>query len=101
MITGKEVKRVASERGFRPEVVEKVLRLLDIMDRLHRHPFTKSAWCSREAQPSSRLMDRVLNEGVIEPELLDEDPDVQDRICKQPMLIWKARHVREHGRRVG
>ena len=34
MITGREITRVAAETGFRPEVVEKVLRLQGILARL-------------------------------------------------------------------
>jgi nucleotidyltransferase AbiEii toxin of type IV toxin-antitoxin system len=44
MITGGEVARVAAETGFRPEVVEKALRLCGILDRLDRHPLTQGAW---------------------------------------------------------
>ncbi|MDP2956003.1 MAG: nucleotidyl transferase AbiEii/AbiGii toxin family protein [Longimicrobiales bacterium] len=44
MITGEDVSRVAGLAGFRPEVVEKVLRLHGILDRLDRHEMTSGAW---------------------------------------------------------
>ena len=44
MITARDVARVASETGFRSEVVEKVLRLHGILDRLDRHEITRGAW---------------------------------------------------------
>lgn len=44
MITGREVSRIAAETGFRPEVVEKVLRLQGILDRLGRHELTTGTW---------------------------------------------------------
>lgn len=43
-----------------------------------------------------RFLDRLLDDGQIEAEALDGDPDVQARIRAQPMLIWKAQNVREH-----
>ena len=45
-----------------------------------------------------RFLDRLLDDGEIDAETLHDDPAVQERIRKQPMLGWKARHVREHRR---
>jgi len=42
-----------------------------------------------------RFLDRLLDSGEIEAAALHADPDVQDRIRKQPMLVGKAMHVRE------
>jgi hypothetical protein len=44
MITAGDVAGVATQTGFRPEVVEKVLRLHGILDRLDRHEVTRGAW---------------------------------------------------------
>jgi len=44
MITASDVARVASETGFRADVVEKVLRLHGILDRLDRHKVTHGTW---------------------------------------------------------
>jgi len=44
MTTLQAVKRVAAESGFRPDAVEKVLRLCGILERLDRHPTTRDAW---------------------------------------------------------
>ncbi|MEE8117792.1 MAG: nucleotidyl transferase AbiEii/AbiGii toxin family protein [Gemmatimonadales bacterium] len=53
---------------------------------------TLLAWSEGER----RFLDRLLDEGEIEPEHLDPDRAVQDRVRMQPMLQWKARNVREH-----
>ena len=44
MITASIVARVAEETGFRPEVVEKVLRLSGILARLDRHEVAGGGW---------------------------------------------------------
>jgi hypothetical protein len=44
MITRSQVQSVATASRFRPEPVEKVLRLIDILRRLDRHEVTSSAW---------------------------------------------------------
>lgn len=44
MITSRDVALVADETGFRPDVVEKVLRLHGILARLDRHPTTRGTW---------------------------------------------------------
>jgi hypothetical protein len=50
------------------------------------------SWSARER----RFLDRLLTEGEIDAALLHDDPDVQERIRQQPMLVWKAQHVRAH-----
>jgi predicted nucleotidyltransferase component of viral defense system len=42
------------------------------------------------------FLDLVLDDGRIEPGLLAEDSALAERIGQQPMLLWKARNVREH-----
>jgi predicted nucleotidyltransferase component of viral defense system len=44
VITSREITRIAETSGFRPESVEKVLRLCGILERLDRHPTTRGAW---------------------------------------------------------
>ena len=44
MITSRYVKKTAIASGFRPDMVEKILRLRDILARLDRHPVTSDAW---------------------------------------------------------
>ncbi len=36
--------QVAAESGFRPDAVEKLLRLCGVLERLDRHPTTRDAW---------------------------------------------------------
>ena len=48
------------------------------------------------SQDERRFLDRLLDEGEIEPEHLHPDPTVQERVRMQPMLRWKAQNVRGH-----
>jgi hypothetical protein len=36
----------------------------------------------------------MITAGDVAPALLDDDAGVQERIRRQPMLNWKAQHVR-------
>lgn len=48
-------------------------------------------------QKSEReFLDLVLAEGRREPRLLTDDDALAARIARQPMLLWKAQHAREH-----
>ncbi|MBE3133598.1 MAG: nucleotidyl transferase AbiEii/AbiGii toxin family protein [Acidobacteria bacterium] len=47
-----------------------------------------------------RFLDCLLDSGEIEAAALHADPDVQERIRRQPMLVWKANHVRERQRTI-
>jgi hypothetical protein len=47
-------------------------------------------WSQRERE----FLDCFLDHGEIEPPLLTDDPALQTRILKQPMLQWKQMHVR-------
>jgi predicted nucleotidyltransferase component of viral defense system len=42
------------------------------------------------------FLDRLLDEGVIDPGLLTSVPELQKRIQDQPLLQWKALNVRKH-----
>jgi hypothetical protein len=44
VITSRDIALVVEETGFRPEVVEKVLRLHGILGRLDSHPLTRDRW---------------------------------------------------------
>jgi hypothetical protein len=46
-----------------------------------------------------RFLDRLHDDGVVDVEALHTDATVQERIRTQPMLLWKAQNVREHGGR--
>lgn len=43
-----------------------------------------------------RFLDRLLDEGDIEPEHLTDEDTLRHRISRQPMLLWRQQHVREH-----
>ena len=51
-------------------------------------------WSNRERQ----FLDQLLDNGEVAPALLDDDAGVQERIRRQPMLNWKAQHVRARRR---
>ena len=66
-----------------------------------------TAWIERKVPPAvetllswtageRRFLDHLLDDGEIDAAALHEDPNVQERIHRQPMLQWKAMHVREH-----
>ncbi len=42
------------------------------------------------------FLDRLLDEGEIEPSLLTPDKDLQERIGRHPLLEWKALNVKKH-----
>lgn len=47
----------------------------------------------------SAFLDLLLEEGEIDATLLTSDSALQERIQDQPLLEWKAQHVRRHKRR--
>ena len=42
------------------------------------------------------FLDLLLDQGEIDPTLLTDDPILQKRILKQPLLEWKAQNVHKH-----
>ncbi|MBC8327854.1 MAG: nucleotidyl transferase AbiEii/AbiGii toxin family protein [Planctomycetes bacterium] len=46
--------------------------------------------------PEREFLDRLHDEGEVDASLLHQDPEVQERIMTQPMLLWKAQNVRRH-----
>ncbi len=50
-------------------------------------PFTEAEMC---------FLDRLLDHGEINPELIVEDAELADRIRRHPALLWKALNVRQH-----
>ncbi len=61
-------------------------------------PDQPSGWHLSSRQPERAFLDRLIDAGEVEASLLTEDPGLQDRIAAQPMLRWKAMHVRRfHG----
>jgi hypothetical protein len=42
------------------------------------------------------FLDRLLDDGVIDPSGLAVDDRVKARIAAMPMLAWKAQNVRQH-----
>jgi len=44
----------------------------------------------------TEFLNRILSKGEIEPFLITTDIDLQERIKRHPMLLWKAMNVRKH-----
>jgi predicted nucleotidyltransferase component of viral defense system len=44
------------------------------------------------------FLDRFLDTAEIEPQLLTGDPDLRERIRKQPMLLWKQQYLQKRAR---
>ena len=42
------------------------------------------------------FLDRLHSKGELDASLLHPDPDLQQRILLQPMLLWKSQNVRQH-----
>ena len=41
------------------------------------------------------FLDRLLEDGEVEPALLTPDEDVQRRVRAHPLLEWKAQNIRQ------
>jgi predicted nucleotidyltransferase component of viral defense system len=48
------------------------------------------------AKGEKAFLDRLLDEGELEPSLLTSDPSMIERIKSHPLLQWKALNVRQH-----
>lgn len=48
------------------------------------------------AENEKRFLDRILDAGSIESELLTDEIQLQERIRNHPMLVWKAINVKKH-----
>ncbi len=46
------------------------------------------------------FLDLLLDKGEIAPDLLTDDPSLQDRLGRHPLLAWKAVNVRRHREQV-
>ena len=47
-------------------------------------------------EPELEFLDRLLDHGEIRPGLLTGDPELADRLGRQPQLAWNAQHVTRH-----
>jgi hypothetical protein len=53
---------------------------------------TLLAWRKNERE----FLDRLMEKGEVAPDLLTKDPALRERVAVQPMLRWKALHVRRY-----
>jgi predicted nucleotidyltransferase component of viral defense system len=48
------------------------------------------------SEPERRFLELLLDRGIIDASMLTEDRELLERIERQPLLAWKAAHVRRH-----
>ena len=93
----------AAATGFSLEPLDKVIRLVDLLNAFCRHPFIEDRMVLKGGTALNLFVFdlpglSVDNEqGEIAPDLLTGDDELAARIRQHPQLLWKAKHVREHG----
>ncbi len=109
----------ANATGFRPESLEKVLRLIGLPNAIFRLPDLASRLVLKGGtalnlflfdlprlsvdidlskllplrSSETAFLDALWDRGEIHPEYLTTDAGTQGRILSMPMLLWKAQHV--------
>ena len=123
IFSSSEILPVVESTGFKEDVIEKVLHLLNLLTTLNSHPFLKGKLalkggsalnlfvfdkqlvkecCDRLSvvlpftDSEMEFLNLLLDQGEIVPSLLTSDKDLQERISRQPLLEWKALNVRKH-----
>ena len=105
-----EILTIHSEStGFRPDTLEKVAHLLNLLGAIQENGITEEF--GREliegcrnilskllpfTDGEKKFLDLLLDKGEIDPTCLTDDTSLQDRIRKQLLLEWKAINVRQH-----
>ena len=51
ILSSEEVLPIAESTGFRAEMIEKVLHLLNLLDKSNHHPLLKGKWVLKGARP--------------------------------------------------
>ena len=121
-ISSETLANQAEATGFRPDMLEKVALLLQLLDAVRSHPFLKDKLVLKGGtalnlfifdvprlsididlnlpltEAEMEFLDRLLDKGEVNPELLTANEDLQDRIRRHPLLEWKAVSVREYKR---
>ncbi len=92
-----------------PDVVEIRQKLLPLLrvdpDASSPDPTALAADLHKRLQPALKrvldwssgekaFLDHFVERAEIDPQLLTEDPVLQERVRKQPMLLWKQQHLR-------
>ena len=99
------LQRLAGDTGHQPGTLEKVLRLLDLLQEISQDPTLSDRLALKggtalnlfSLTASERaFLDGMLDRGEIDADLLDIAPEIHIWITNTPMLAWKTRHVRKH-----
>lgn len=69
-----QLTNIAQDTGFRAEILEKVLLLMDLL---------------------VGFLDALLNFGEIKPELLTDNLDFQEKVKLHPAIHWTAYNVKK------
>ena len=89
--------RNACEQGYKPEILEKVYRLLDVFQQIMSIPFLKDRLVLKGGtalnlfyfdQLPRLSVDKVRNVGVIAPELITNDEILCEKIKLHPAINW-------------
>jgi len=92
MLTRTDLIREAAATGFQAEPLEKVIRLLGLLDALRGHVSAVLPLAPNEREFIGRLNEK----GDIVSELLTGDKAMQTLIRDHPGLKWKAQNVKKH-----
>jgi hypothetical protein len=85
LISKQELITLAKQQGYRPEILEKVLWLPDILEQINELPF---------ADNEKEFLSQVHKHGIIDPDLICSDEIICERISNHPALKWRASLVR-------
>ena len=105
MLNEADLQREAAASGFRAEALEKVLRLLELLDGVRSHPFLKSRVVLKGGTALNLFVldvprlsvDIDLNyTGAIDRETMLAERPMQQRLRDHPGLRWQAPNVQRH-----
>ena len=97
MFSSSEILPAAESTGFKAEMVEKVLHLLNLLTTLNSHPFLKGKWALKGGTALNLFVLDLPRLSVdIDSTILTADTALQHRIQSQPLLEWKVLNVRRH-----
>lgn len=85
---------IAKEQGFIRDNLEKVMRLVEILNYFHDSPLLSKSLVLKGGTAmteSEKEYVREFNDKKYIPELLFEDKEMVNRIKFHPMALWKTR----------
>lgn len=95
----------AESTGFRPEILEKVIYLIHLLNRFSKDPFLKDRFVLKGGtalnlfpfrEHEKQFLHELLENGKIDASLLTMDKSLEKRIHSNPALLWKAENVKQY-----